>query len=284
MGTYTTHYNLYMPSIGEQGWGDLVNGNFSTIDTTMDSLNTRLTAVENEVNGDLNCTSVTTSGTITANGGIETKALTSTSISNSGTITSTGLITANGGITGNLIGNVTGDVAGYLIRTRQETGSSSGNSFYYTIPVLTLANNVIKEVTYSKPQYIISSNDIIKYIVSGGNLSGTIKFTVKYNRTSWNGKGSQSSNDTLKLEITLYDENNTTLATTTLTNTIVVNGYSTQTTQTLYSAVSYNYAYWNKVKYIKAYVKSLVLTDTTLASGATVNDITTTALNSYVKA
>ena len=71
MGTYTTNYNLFMPSIGEQGWGELVNRNFTTIDATMKGLDTRLTtvetygsritAIENEVNGNLNCTSVTTS-------------------------------------------------------------------------------------------------------------------------------------------------------------------------------------------------------------------------------
>ena len=70
MGTYTTNYNLFMPSVGETGWGELVNGNFSTIDTTMKNLSNRITAVENEVNGALNCTSVTTSGKITGNGGI----------------------------------------------------------------------------------------------------------------------------------------------------------------------------------------------------------------------
>ena len=32
MGTYTTNKNLYMPTVGEQGWGTLVNNNFSTID------------------------------------------------------------------------------------------------------------------------------------------------------------------------------------------------------------------------------------------------------------
>ena len=71
MGTYTTNYQLYMPTIGEQGWGDLVNGNFTTIDATMKGFDTRLTtvetygpritAIENEVNGNLSCTSVTTS-------------------------------------------------------------------------------------------------------------------------------------------------------------------------------------------------------------------------------
>ena len=47
MGTYTTNYNLFMPTIGEQGWGELVNGNFSTIDNTMKSLSNKATALEN---------------------------------------------------------------------------------------------------------------------------------------------------------------------------------------------------------------------------------------------
>lgn len=46
MGTYTTNYQLFMPSIGEQGWGELVNGNFTTIDTTLKGLDTRLTTCE----------------------------------------------------------------------------------------------------------------------------------------------------------------------------------------------------------------------------------------------
>ena len=70
MGTYTTNYQLYMPTVGETGWGTLVNTNFSTIDNTMKSLSNRITAVENEVNGALSCTSVTTSGKVTGNGGI----------------------------------------------------------------------------------------------------------------------------------------------------------------------------------------------------------------------
>lgn len=48
MGTYTTNYNLFMPSVGEQGWGDLVNTNFSTIDTTMKSLSNSIATLETE--------------------------------------------------------------------------------------------------------------------------------------------------------------------------------------------------------------------------------------------
>ena len=48
MGTYTTNYNLFMPSIGEQGWGDLVNGNFTTIDTAMKGLDARIGTLETD--------------------------------------------------------------------------------------------------------------------------------------------------------------------------------------------------------------------------------------------
>ena len=143
MGTYTTNYQLYIPTVGEQGWGTLVNGNFTTIDTTMDNLNTRLTAVESEVNGDLNCTSVTTSGTITstgkvtANGGIGT-----TSLTTSSTITSTGLITANGGVKGNLTGNVTGNITGKLAGTRST--STSAPFTHENVTLLTLPNGQVR--------------------------------------------------------------------------------------------------------------------------------------------
>ena len=34
MGTYTTNLKLYKPSVGEQGWGEIVNENFDKIDAT----------------------------------------------------------------------------------------------------------------------------------------------------------------------------------------------------------------------------------------------------------
>ena len=123
MGTYTTNYNLFLPTIGEQGWGDLVNGNFTTIDTTMAELNTRLTAVEDEVNGNLSCTSVTTSGIIT----------------------STGKIMANGGIAGGAISGTTGIFTGTVTANRiVETGTitvscgtpSTTSGFYLTDNVI----------------------------------------------------------------------------------------------------------------------------------------------------
>ena len=50
MGTYTTNYQLYMPTVGEQGWGELVNGNFSTIDTTMKNLSNAIGTLEIGIN------------------------------------------------------------------------------------------------------------------------------------------------------------------------------------------------------------------------------------------
>lgn len=48
MGTYTTNYNLFMPTVGEQGWGELVNENFETIDATMESLSNSISTLETD--------------------------------------------------------------------------------------------------------------------------------------------------------------------------------------------------------------------------------------------
>ena len=146
MGTYTTNYNLFMPSIGEQGWGTLVNGNFTTIDTTMKGLDTRLTTVENEVNGNLNCTSVTTSGKIT----------------------STGLITGNGGFKGNLTGNVTGNTTGLLfVKGNVQT---SGDVVYATCAAQSITPG---DTTYSNTSPL--SMTINNYNISYGN---PVKHTI----------------------------------------------------------------------------------------------------------
>ena len=167
MGTYTTNYNLFMPTVGEQGWGTLVNTNFSTIDTTMGNLNTRLTAVESEVNGALSCTSVTTSGKVTANGGIGT-----TSLTTSSTITSTGKITANGGIVGNLTGNVTGG-----------TISGTTGTFSSTITASKIKQSGVTTVSTSLPSssetFATNMNDytcILPYC--GHNYTGSLKIRV----------------------------------------------------------------------------------------------------------
>ena len=47
LGTYTPNYNLYMPSIGEQGWGELVSNNFEILDTIiLNNLNDLQTQID----------------------------------------------------------------------------------------------------------------------------------------------------------------------------------------------------------------------------------------------
>ena len=49
MGTYTPNYNLYMPSIGEQGWGELVSNNFEILDTNLNDLQTQIDTINTQI-------------------------------------------------------------------------------------------------------------------------------------------------------------------------------------------------------------------------------------------
>ena len=66
MGTYTTNYNLYKPTVGEQGWGTLVNTNFTTIDTTLKAANNDIDTIylTTPVINTVNLTTPTTSTSI----------------------------------------------------------------------------------------------------------------------------------------------------------------------------------------------------------------------------
>ena len=120
MGTYTANKNLYMPTVGETGWGTLMNGNLETIDNFLKPITVSGSTytftgnhVGNQSGGSISATSITNSGTltntgkITANGGIGT-----TSLTTSSTITSTGKITANGGISTKALTATTGTFSG----------------------------------------------------------------------------------------------------------------------------------------------------------------------------
>ena len=65
MGTYTTNYNLFMPTVGETGWGELVNNNFSIIDTTMKGFDDVLSKMTWDGNN------VTFPGTVSATDGFD---------------------------------------------------------------------------------------------------------------------------------------------------------------------------------------------------------------------
>ena len=49
MGTYTPNYNLYMPSIGEQGWGELVSNNFEILDTNLNDLQDQIDVINTNI-------------------------------------------------------------------------------------------------------------------------------------------------------------------------------------------------------------------------------------------
>ena len=174
MGTYTTNYNLFLPTIGEQGWGDLVNGNFATIDTTMKSLSNRITAVENEVNGNLSCTSVTTSGTITstgvinANGGIKGNATTATNLSRTVTVSSSStsvqcnysqrfvLLPYTPGVL------FTGSIKGYV----------SNTSYPITIYILSSSNSWSSKTISSTTDATVSISNVKCAMVAFSNSTG----------------------------------------------------------------------------------------------------------------
>lgn len=191
MGTYTTNYNLFMPTIGEQGWGTLINGNFIAIDTAMNGLNTRLTTVENEVNGALSCTSVTTSGTITsngvlnANGGVNGGAITGTTITATnkfsgilyGKIYVDGQYSTSGGIT-----TAASCPAQSVSSTTTATTSSTITVGGYTYPTISYPLKVSSGV------YIESKNYV------SGNLpaqltSRTLTFTFGCRQSFTNSTG-----------------------------------------------------------------------------------------------
>ena len=166
MGTYTTNYNLYMPTVGEQGWGTLVNGNFTTIDATMKGFDTRLTtvetygpritAIENEVNGNLSCTSVTTSK---INGGWHY-------------LTPVIYFNSTSGLDGT-----------FTFKTGKGstiTGQSLSNGF--NTPTLSLSNNGIPSAAYLKngiyrnapSNYTVSGNITVRGVLTSANtVSGS---------------------------------------------------------------------------------------------------------------
>ena len=49
LGTYTPNYNLYMPSIGEQGWGELVSNNFEILDTNLNNLQNQINTINTNI-------------------------------------------------------------------------------------------------------------------------------------------------------------------------------------------------------------------------------------------
>ena len=220
MGTYTTNKNLFMPSVGEQGWGTLVNGNFSTIDTFLKPITvsgSTYTFTGNQSGGSVSATSISNSGTltqtgtstftgkITGNGGIGTTSLTTsstitstgkitanggigtTSLTTSSTITSTGLITGNGGFKGFLYIGGTIGTSGDVVYAQCAAQSLSLTSFSSSSPNSLNINNY--SITFGNPQKISHGIYCRRADLSGSPTSPTtstrtMSFTFKNGNNS----------------------------------------------------------------------------------------------------
>ena len=156
MGTYTTNYQLYMPTVGEQGWGELVNGNFTTIDTTMVGLNSRVGTLETETDA------------------VEERVTTLES-----TIPEEGVINAN-------------EVNVKVMRvdyTASLTDSSGvgvvHNTFGFSGDIVISQNTSYKSGTILSLDPETIRNKYLSFGIKGGSFTGaTITFTFKLNTTS----------------------------------------------------------------------------------------------------
>ena len=209
MGTYTSNYNLFMPTVGEQGWGELVNGNFATIDTTMKSLNNRIGTLETETNAletetDALAADIAALETVCNGGDIKSK-----SITNSGTITSTGMINANGGIKGKIVSKY------------YDSGTILGLSMDF--PAVSLSGQDSLNATSSIPLKFVRPEFVSNYFLIEEDLTnatGTFTFTYTYVPAYYNstcGFGLYDSNGTELYQWTQYNAPWGTTNTTTIT-------------------------------------------------------------------
>ena len=147
MGTYTTNYNLFMPTVGEQGWGELVNGNFSTIDTTMKGLNTRMGTAESNITS-LTSRMGTAETTVASNksriGTLETKMTTV-----EGKVANVELVVQNGNVTAeHLNGNL------YIVGNLSTTNTYDTPMAMVTLASNTLNVNGITSNTFTVPNFV----------------------------------------------------------------------------------------------------------------------------------
>ena len=136
MGTYTTNYNLFMPTVGEQGWGELVNGNFATIDTTMSGLNTRMGMAETNITS-LTTRMGTAETTIASN-----KSRIGTLEAETDAIDTRVTVLEAGDFESVTSENIYGNVTGFLYIKAHFTGTS-GDQLYGTCPqqTVTISSN-----------------------------------------------------------------------------------------------------------------------------------------------
>ena len=169
MGTYTTNYNLFMPTIGEQGWGDLVNGNFTTIDNTMKGLSNQISTNAN------NISSLTTKTNSLQTSVNNLSASIPTTISYSGTFT---IAMVSHGVPSNSIPRTAGVFPIYCssvaVSGKVYVGCSGGPEAYLVL--INSSGCTETQITTTATEYAVSnvSSILIKY----GGSAGTITFTI----------------------------------------------------------------------------------------------------------
>lgn len=184
MGTYTTNYNLFMPSIGEQGWGELVNGNFTTIDTTMSGLNARVGTLETEA--DAVETTVTAIEQVVSNGNVN-----SSNINNSGSITTDS-------VTGK-----TANFESYNISSQYDSGII-GAIYVPDHEIFNVTSNTTQSFTWKKSKLHVG---IIRFVISAYRYDEYTSITLYVNNKSV-GTASSSTNYTgasKTIDLTLND-------------------------------------------------------------------------------
>ena len=180
MGTYTTNKELYKPSVGETGWGTLVNENFETIDTFLKPISlsgSTYTFTGNQTGGSVSATSIT----------------------NSGTLTSTGKITANGGIAG-----TTGTFSG-VVTAATFNGVSIKSSGTYTVASTNTIGSYVLPIGITYTMLLPPWNGLytgsIKFSPVGSNGSSNYPAITYFDGTSTDSKKISCSNNTSDISL-----------------------------------------------------------------------------------
>lgn len=222
MGTYTTNYQLFMPTVGEQGWGELINNNFSTIDTTMAGLNTRMGTTESNITSLTNRMG-TAETTITSNtsriGTLETEAdavdarVTKLEAGEFDSANIGSLTVGNGVFDDSISTNVIKMpyvTSGYLFAISKQTSNSKTSSTYnWGNASFTQECTVSELFAYITDRFRPITDPQLPVTVSIGVNNADHSATIKINGTTvktfnvTNGTGSSYTSGNLKLTDTI---------------------------------------------------------------------------------
>ena len=147
MGTYTPNYNLYMPSIGEQGWGELVSNNFEILDTNLNDLQDQIDVINTNIGNGTRTLTLTGSASSTPNFQQYWESTVYVTYINGNYTFATGvtpsssarlcLIICNGNLT------ITGNLNTYPTALRTETPPNSASSNTYSKTISTNYSDTI---------------------------------------------------------------------------------------------------------------------------------------------